>query len=105
MEAPDPRRDPSRHRSAARFALPGSGSIVAAGRAGTVAIALDGSGKIDTRTLAAPSVRVTMGGSGEIAATATRSADIDAGGSGLIRIGGGGRCAIHKSGSAIVRCG
>lgn len=89
----------------ARFALPGSGTITAAGRATQVAIALDGSGRIDTRALATPVVRVTMGGAGTIAATATRTADIAASGSGSIRVAGGATCAVRNSGAASVRCG
>lgn len=89
----------------ARFALPGSGTITAAGRAARVGIALDGSGRIDTRALATPAVRVTMGGSGSVDATATRSADVAAGGSGSIRVTGGAQCAVRNSGAASVRCG
>jgi len=91
--------------SDARFDLSGSGSIVADGSADTVTIDLGGSGKVDARRLATPDVSVNMGGSGSVAATASRTAEVRAGGSGSVVVAGGPRCAVRKSGTAVVRCG
>ena len=87
-----------------RFDLSGSGSIVASGRANSVAIDLAGSGRIDTHALATLAVTVDLGGSGVIVATASRTATIDAGGAGRVRVTGGPRCAIRNRGVATVRC-
>jgi len=89
----------------ASFDLDGSGSVVADGSAGAVAIDLGGSGRIDTRKLTTAAVTIDMGGSGSIAATATATAAVRAGGSGVVRVGGGARCDVRKGGSAIVHCG
>ncbi len=88
-----------------RLDLSGSGSIVADGSADRVTADLSGSGQIDARRLTAPALLANLGGSGQINATASRTADVSAGGSGSVRIDGGARCAIHRSGTASVRCG
>lgn len=89
----------------ARFDLSGSGSIVASGSAGGVAIDLGGSGQVDTHALATPALSVDLGGSGTVTAIASRTATIGSGGSGSVRVWGGPRCDVRKSGTATVRCG
>ena len=89
----------------ARFRLAGSGSIAATGTAGEVRIEVGGSGRIDARRLAAPDVAVDVGGPGDVAATASRTARVTVGGSGRVRITGGARCSVSRSGTGTVRCG
>lgn len=69
-------------------ALPGSGVIRAAGKAGRLDVALGGSGDAQLGQLVAGDVKVVIGGSGHAAVTATKSLDATVTGVGAVDYGG-----------------
>jgi hypothetical protein len=88
----------------AQFAVAGSGSIRAAGRAERANAAVTGSGDVDLARLETGAATVALTGSGDIGIRAMQTAAIELRGSGDINVSGPARCTITKSGSGDVRC-
>jgi hypothetical protein len=88
-----------------RMGISGSGQAEARGRAQQAQYDIAGSGGINARNVAAETAAVSIAGSGEVTAHATRSAKVDIAGSGDVEIVGGAKCTVSKAGSGNVRCG
>lgn len=84
--------------------LSGSGDISANGKSDTVALSVGGSGNIDAKGLDSQTADVSIRGSGNVTATAHRSAALGISGSGNITVQGTDICTISKSGSGEARC-
>ena len=89
----------------ADFNIGGSGSIAAAGTAGSLGLAIGGSGKLLAKPLTAQTAKITIAGAGTIEATVTRTADVTILGSGDVTVAGGAKCSVTKMGGGTVHCG
>lgn len=87
------------------LSMGGAGNIVVAGNTGTLQADSSGVGSIDARALIAKSGRVSMSGTGHVAATIDGPADASLSGVGHITIDGHPICTVHKSGLGSIRCG
>lgn len=90
--------------SAARLDITGSGGINAGGKTEKVALSVGGSGNIDAKGLESQTADVAIRGSGDVTATARRSAALSISGSGNATVYGTDTCTISKSGSGEARC-
>lgn len=84
--------------------LAGSGDISASGKSESLALAIAGSGNIDAKGLESQTADVAVRGSGNVTATAQRSAAVNLSGSGNATVYGTETCTISKSGSGEARC-
>ena len=89
---------------AATLRLTGSGDIRAAGQVPKLSLAVQGSGDIDARDLAAETVDVAVRGSGNVRSAARRSATISVAGSGDVQVSGTKDCTISQTGSGDASC-
>lgn len=91
--------------TSARFVVTGSGDVAVAGRAADVAAKVAGSGGLDATGLKADALVAAASGSGSVSVFATGKATLSSSASGSIKLRGGARCTIAKSGSGVVDCG
>lgn len=87
-----------------KMGIAGSGHAEARGRAQQAQYEIAGSGGIDARNIHAESAAVSIAGSGDVTAHATRTAKVDIAGSGDVEISGGAKCTVSRAGSGEVRC-
>jgi hypothetical protein len=84
--------------------LAGSGTLRAAGKAGTTNLTLASSGSFDSPDLVTRDADITSAGSGTIRTAVNHSANVKAFGSGGIELTGGAKCSVDGPASGHVRC-
>jgi hypothetical protein len=84
--------------------IAGSGGINVDRVAGDFEGDVAGSGDLKVNGIAGGSVKLSIAGSGNVAAHATESADVSIMGSGDVEVTGGAKCTVSKAGSGNVRC-
>ncbi len=86
------------------MSLAGSGDLTAAGTTQDAAYSVAGSGDLSVAKLLSKTAKISVVGSGDVAAHASQAADISLVGSGNVRITGTNDCKISKLGSGDVTC-
>jgi hypothetical protein len=82
----------------------GSGTMRLSGKSNACALTVRGSGQVDAKSLAAESAKVRVFGSGDVAARASRRADVETNGSGdVIIYGKPAEKSAHTHGSGTIR--
>jgi hypothetical protein len=89
----------------AKFAVAGSGGIVAAGTANSASLSIAGSGDIDAGALESRTATLSVAGSGDLKVKAMETAQISIVGSGDAVVTGPAKCTISKMGSGSANCG
>lgn len=89
----------------AAFSMAGSGGIRAGGTAKTVKVSIAGSGDVAAKGLKAADADVSIAGSGSVALDVTGPATVSIMGSGDVDLGPAAKCKVSKLGSGSVRCG
>jgi len=89
----------------ANFSVSGSGFVEAAGTSPIVKASVAGSGDVKIGKLLARTLNASVAGSGGVDAHATDTAAISVAGSSDVRVSGGAKCTVSKSGSGSVNCG
>ncbi|OYY79712.1 MAG: DUF2807 domain-containing protein [Sphingomonas sp. 28-62-20] len=89
----------------ATLSIAGSGDISAKGMATKLDLSIAGSGDIDARSVKATEARVSIAGSGSVAADVTGPAKVSIVGSGDADLGPNATCSTSRIGSGTVRCG
>jgi hypothetical protein len=87
-----------------KVGIAGSGGFSGAGRAAVAEYDVAGSGDLNAPGLIAEIASVSVAGSGNARAQATRTAKVDVAGSGNVRLTGGAKCSVSKAGSGNVQC-
>ena len=82
----------------------GSGGLTGSGKARAAEFDIAGSGEVDADGIVVEDLKVSIAGSGDVKAHATRTANVDIVGSGDVAVRGGAKCSVSKAGSGDVRC-
>ena len=85
--------------------IAGSGSVALSGAVDDADFAVLGSGNIDAAKLVSATAKISIAGSGDIRANATKTADVSIAGSGDVTVSGGAKCSKSVVGSGKVTCG
>ena len=84
--------------------IAGSGNLVAAGIARETRVSIGGSGEVHASALQSRIASVSIAGSGDVDLTVAEEADVSIMGSGNVDIAGPARCSVSRMGSGEVRC-
>jgi hypothetical protein len=88
----------------ADLSVAGSGGISAAGNTHNTRVSIGGSGTIAANALHSDSASVSIGGSGDVALTVQDQANVSIVGSGDVSISGPAKCSVTRMGSGDVSC-
>jgi hypothetical protein len=87
-----------------KLVIAGAGRVETRGRVDNLNLTIAGSGRFNAPGLVAENAKISIAGSGDVAAQVDDSAKVSIAGSGNVRLSGNGTCKVSQMGSADVQC-